>query len=193
MRATSSRGRDAGETSRARSSVVNGTLRGPKEQRSFKPQAAGSIPAGRTLSSPPRASRPVPRRLRSGPVAPGTRAAELETLCVAKSTDRFKLTFCVIPDLYVRRTEPRQRRGGAGDGVVLRPAAPEGGARQMEVRLTGCHERRMSRSLHGRWPYRRSHCRHDHHWFAHLKSQGTWCPGDRAHSLAALRSCTRRP
>ncbi|HXD56098.1 MAG TPA: hypothetical protein VN618_15180 [Solirubrobacteraceae bacterium] len=63
----------------------------------------------------------------------------------------------------------------------------------MEVRLTGCHERRMSRSLHGRWPYRRSHCRHDHHWFAHLKSQGTWCPGDRAHSLAALRSCTRRP
>jgi hypothetical protein len=34
---------------RARSSVVNGSLRGAKEQRSFKPQAAGSIPAGRTL------------------------------------------------------------------------------------------------------------------------------------------------
>jgi hypothetical protein len=32
---------------RARSSVVNGSLRGAKEQRSFKPQAAGSIPAGR--------------------------------------------------------------------------------------------------------------------------------------------------
>jgi hypothetical protein len=28
--------------------VVNGSLRGAKEQRSFKPQAAGSIPAGRT-------------------------------------------------------------------------------------------------------------------------------------------------
>ena len=35
-------------TTRARSSVVNGSLRGAKEQRSFKPQAAGSIPAGRT-------------------------------------------------------------------------------------------------------------------------------------------------
>jgi hypothetical protein len=31
--------------------VVNGSLRGAKEQRSFKPQAAGSIPAGRTFSS----------------------------------------------------------------------------------------------------------------------------------------------
>ena len=39
----------------ARSSVVNGSLRGAKEQRSFKPQAAGSIPAGRT-PPPPRAS-----------------------------------------------------------------------------------------------------------------------------------------
>jgi hypothetical protein len=29
--------------------VVNGSLRGAKEQRSFKPQAAGSIPAGRIL------------------------------------------------------------------------------------------------------------------------------------------------
>ncbi len=42
----------AGQTStaRARSSVVNGSLRGAKEQRSFKPQAAGSIPAGRIPS-----------------------------------------------------------------------------------------------------------------------------------------------
>jgi hypothetical protein len=31
--------------------VVNGSLRGVKEQRSFKPQAAGSIPAGRTIST----------------------------------------------------------------------------------------------------------------------------------------------
>ena len=31
--------------------MVNGSLRGAKEQRSFKPQAAGSIPAGRTTSS----------------------------------------------------------------------------------------------------------------------------------------------
>lgn len=44
-------GGTAGSTigsTRARSSVVNGSLRGAKEQRSFKPQAAGSIPAGRT-------------------------------------------------------------------------------------------------------------------------------------------------
>src|ERR1700722_5658287 len=39
-------------TARARSSVVNGSLRGAKEQRSFKPQAAGSIPAGRTFPLP---------------------------------------------------------------------------------------------------------------------------------------------
>ena len=38
---------------RARSSVVNGSLRGAKEQRSFKPQAEGSIPSGRTRISPP--------------------------------------------------------------------------------------------------------------------------------------------
>jgi hypothetical protein len=31
--------------------VVNGSLRGAKEQRSFKPQAAGSIPAGRISQS----------------------------------------------------------------------------------------------------------------------------------------------
>ena len=36
--------------SSARSSVVNATLRGFKEQRSFKPQAEGSIPSGRTMS-----------------------------------------------------------------------------------------------------------------------------------------------
>jgi hypothetical protein len=29
--------------------VVNGSLRGAKEQRSFKPQAEGSIPSGRTF------------------------------------------------------------------------------------------------------------------------------------------------
>jgi hypothetical protein len=39
-------------TSRARSSVVNGSLRGAKERRSFKPQVASSILAGRTLENP---------------------------------------------------------------------------------------------------------------------------------------------
>ena len=29
------------------------------------------------------------------------------------------------------------------------------------MRLFVCHEQRMLRALHGRWPYRRSHCRHD--------------------------------
>jgi len=51
----------------------------------------------------------------------------------------------------------------------------------------------MARSLHGRWPYRRSHCRHDHHWFARVTPRDSWCAGDRRHSLSGLRSCSRRP
>jgi hypothetical protein len=63
----------------------------------------------------------------------------------------------------------------------------------MEVRLSGCHERRMVRSLHGRWPYRRSHCRHDHHWLERVMPDNAWCASGRAHSLSGLRACSRRP
>ena len=32
------------------------------------------------------------------------------------------------------------------------------------MRVFVCQKQRMLRALHGRWPYRRSHCRHDLHW-----------------------------
>ena len=41
----------------------------------------------------------------------------------------------------------------------------------MEMRLFVCHEQRMLRALHGRWPYRRSHCRHDLHWLVRVQPQ----------------------
>jgi hypothetical protein len=62
----------------------------------------------------------------------------------------------------------------------------------MELRLLVCNEPRMLRCLHGRWPYRRSHCRHDLHWLVRVHPRG--CPRyGRAHPLAALRNCNRRP
>ena len=63
----------------------------------------------------------------------------------------------------------------------------------MEMRVFACHEQRMLRGMHGRWPYRRSHCRHDHHWFARVTPDTAWCASGRNHSLSALRSCSRRP
>ncbi|MGO9763517.1 MAG: hypothetical protein ACLP1Q_19880 [Solirubrobacteraceae bacterium] len=66
-------------------------------------------------------------------------------------------------------------------------------ARPMEMRLFPCHEHRMLRALHGRWPYRRSHCRHDLHWLVRVQSQGCWCPSARTHSVLGLRACSRRP
>jgi hypothetical protein len=63
----------------------------------------------------------------------------------------------------------------------------------MEMRLFVCHEHRMLRALHGRWPYRRSHCRHDLHWLVRVQSQSCWCTSGRAHSVLGLRACSRRP
>jgi hypothetical protein len=63
----------------------------------------------------------------------------------------------------------------------------------MELRLFVCHEQRMLRSLHGRWPYRRSHSRHDLHWLVRIQPQSCWCSSGRAHSVMGLRSCARRP
>jgi hypothetical protein len=63
----------------------------------------------------------------------------------------------------------------------------------MELRLFVCNERRMLRSLHGRWPYRRSHCRHDLHWLVRVQARGHWCSSGRAHAVSALRTCDRRP
>jgi len=63
----------------------------------------------------------------------------------------------------------------------------------MEVRVFACHEHRMLRAMHGRWPYRRSHCRHDLHWLVRVKTQRCWCTGPRMHSVLGLREYTRRP
>jgi len=64
---------------------------------------------------------------------------------------------------------------------------------EMQIRLLACHERRMLRTLHDRWPYRRSHCRHDLHWLVRVRSRRCRCASGRAHSLGALCACNRRP
>ena len=63
----------------------------------------------------------------------------------------------------------------------------------MEMRLFVCNERRMVRALHGRWPFRRAHARHDHHWLVRVQPQESWCARGRTHSLAGLPNCSRRP
>jgi hypothetical protein len=61
------------------------------------------------------------------------------------------------------------------------------------VRVLVCHEQRMVRALHSRWPYRRSHCRHDLHWLVKVQARGPWCASVRTHSLAGLKVYSRRP
>jgi hypothetical protein len=50
----------------------------------------------------------------------------------------------------------------------------------------------MLRALHGRWPYRRSHCRHDLHWLVRVRRRRRWCAAGRAHSVGSLAACRRR-
>jgi hypothetical protein len=170
---------------------------------------------------------------------------------------RHRLTFCVKPDLYVRREgtnnhselsgrvtqsakpwegpghegvkQDARPTGGqtasaaerallwpprecaTGGGAVLaelrglawptcsiEAAGRRGGGRSImdrggiEMRLFVCHEQRMLRALHGRWPYRRSHCRHDLHWLVRIRGEGWRCSAGRTHSLAGLKGCSRR-
>jgi hypothetical protein len=63
----------------------------------------------------------------------------------------------------------------------------------MGMRVFVCHEQRMLRGLHGRWPYRRSHGRHDLHWLVRVQPQPCLCASARTHSLAGLRGYSRRP
>jgi hypothetical protein len=56
-----------------------------------------------------------------------------------------------------------------------------------------CEEWRMLRALHARWPYRRSHCRHDLHWLVSVHPRAGRCAGGRAHSIQSLPSRRRRP
>lgn len=56
-----------------------------------------------------------------------------------------------------------------------------------------CEERRMLRALHARWPYRRSHCRHDLHWLVRVHRRPSWCAYGRSHPISALPPMRRRP
>ena len=72
------------------------------------------------------------------------------------------------------------------------PSGQRDGGRT-EMRVSACETQRMLRVLHGRWPYRRSHCRHDLHWLVQVQSHRTSCPSWRRHSQAGLRAYSRRP
>jgi hypothetical protein len=88
-----------------------------------------------------------------------------------------------------------QGRGGAGTrcGRSL-PVAGNGVRSPMTARTARCHEQRMLRALHGRWPYRRSHCRDDHHLLVCVRPGAEcWCPSGRRYPLAGLRATSRRP
>ena len=61
------------------------------------------------------------------------------------------------------------------------------------MRVFVCHEQRMLRGLHGRWPYRRSHSRHDLHWLVRVQPPSCLCTSARVHPLTGLRAGSRRP
>jgi hypothetical protein len=61
------------------------------------------------------------------------------------------------------------------------------------MRVLVCEERRMLRALHARWPYRRSHCRHDLHWLVRVRPTRCWCAQNRAHPIRTLPATRRRP
>lgn len=60
------------------------------------------------------------------------------------------------------------------------------------MRVLGCDEWRMLRGLHARWPYRRSHCRHDLHWLVRVRPR-RWCALGRTHPVRTLPAVQRRP
>jgi hypothetical protein len=61
------------------------------------------------------------------------------------------------------------------------------------MRVLLCEERRMLRALHARWPYRRSHCRHDLHWLVRIRPERSWCAVGRVHRVRTLPAVSRRP
>ncbi len=72
---------------------------------------------------------------------------------------------------------------------VKQDARPQRG----DMRVAICHEQRMLRALHGRWPYRRSHCRHDLHWLVRVEEHRCRAPRGRRHAVTGLRAYSRRP
>ena len=63
---------------------------------------------------------------------------------------------------------------------------------EAEMRSLVCHQSRMFRSLHRRWPYRRSHCRHDLHWLAGVPRTHRACRAAREHVRPHLPGPPRR-
>jgi hypothetical protein len=61
------------------------------------------------------------------------------------------------------------------------------------MRVFVCQKQRMLRALHGRWPYRRSHCRHDLHWLARIPASPRPCGATREHLRSYLPAPSRRP
>lgn len=61
------------------------------------------------------------------------------------------------------------------------------------MRMFPCEQDLMQRALHPRWPYRRSHCRHDLHWLVRVRPRRRWCAAWRRHHVACLPSPSRRP
>jgi hypothetical protein len=59
------------------------------------------------------------------------------------------------------------------------------------MRVFVCEERRMLRALHARWPYRRSHCRHDLHWLVRVRPRRSLCALGRAHPIRTLPAAGR--
>jgi hypothetical protein len=90
----------------------------------------------------------------------------------------------------LRRRRWPKRTNANGHDCRLRD---DGGGVLMEMRFFSCHEQRMLRALHGRWPYRRSHCRHDLHWLVRVQPLRPICASARVHSLGGLRLYSRRP
>jgi hypothetical protein len=61
------------------------------------------------------------------------------------------------------------------------------------MREPSCEQKLMVRALHPRWPYRRSHCRHDLHWLVRVRPRRRWCRQGRSHSPAGFPPRGRRP
>jgi hypothetical protein len=61
------------------------------------------------------------------------------------------------------------------------------------MRGLDCERVLMVRALHPRWPYRRSHCRHDLHWLVRVRARRRWCTHGRRHSTAGFPPRKRRP
>ncbi|HEV3093089.1 MAG TPA: hypothetical protein VGY30_01090 [Solirubrobacteraceae bacterium] len=61
------------------------------------------------------------------------------------------------------------------------------------MRELNCEQKLMVRALHPRWPYRRSHGRHDLHWLVRVRPTRRWCWEGRRHTPAGFPPRRRRP